>query len=96
MTAQGKDGDTNVHRRVAANSYHVGTQSEASKRACLQPKDKSEGVADPTKSVRTRMDLSPQRLEEESDRKRLSLHHKGTFTTRSQHPVLQVAIVDEG
>ena len=47
-------------------------------------------------SIRTRTDLSPQRLEEESDHKRLSLHHKGTFTTRSQYPVLQVAIVDEG
>ena len=65
MTVQGKDGETNVHRRVAANSCHVGTQSEASKRACPH-------------------------------HKRLSLHHKGTFTTRSQHPVLQVAIVDEG
>ena len=29
-TAQGKDGDTNVHSRVAAISYHVGPQSKAS------------------------------------------------------------------
>ena len=42
--AQGKDGDTNVHSRVAAISYLVGPQSETSKPACLQPQDKSEGV----------------------------------------------------
>ena len=30
-TAQGKDGETNVHSRVAAISYHVGLQGKASK-----------------------------------------------------------------
>ena len=44
-TAQGKDGETNVHSRVAATSYHVGLQGKASKPTCLQPPDKSEGSA---------------------------------------------------
>ena len=43
--AQGKDGDTNVHSRVAGISYLVGPQSETSKPTCLQPQDKSESSA---------------------------------------------------
>ena len=34
-TAHGKDGETNVHSRVAAISYHVGLQGKASKTPCV-------------------------------------------------------------
>ena len=42
---EAKNGDTNVHSRVAGIIYLVGPQSETSKPTCLQPKDKSEGSA---------------------------------------------------
>ena len=46
-TAQGRDGDTNVHSRVAAICYHVGPQSKA----------KGGGNVPDSMSTRSRMTL---------------------------------------